>query len=60
MKQNRFRSRLMWIALVAVVGGVVKHYIPGVSDDFQIVTDAAIAVLTIVGVLNNPTDVGKF
>lgn len=56
MKQNRFRSKITWVAIVLVVVGVAKRYIPGISDDIQFISDAVIAILTIVGVLNDPTN----
>jgi uncharacterized membrane protein len=60
MKQNRFRSKIVWVAAVAIVGGVIKHYIPSITDDWQLLTDAAIALLALFGVLNNPTDKESF
>lgn len=54
--QSRLRSRLTWIVIVGVVVGVVKHYIPGITDDVQLISDAVITILTIVGVLNDPTN----
>ena len=60
MKQNRFRSKAAWLVTIAVVGGVVKHYIPGISVDYQIITDAGIALATVWGVFNDPTSKGQF
>ena len=54
--QNRLRSRASWLIVVAVLGGVIKHYIPGISDDWQILTDAAITILTVFGIFNDPTN----
>ena len=56
MKQNRLRSKAAWVIIAAVVGGVVKRYIPGITDDWQLVTDAIITVLTVFGVFNDPTN----
>ena len=60
MKQERWRSKIMWISVLAVVGGVVTRYIPGIAEDYQLITDAVITVLALVGVLNNPTDKEHF
>jgi uncharacterized membrane protein len=60
MKQKRYQSKVVWITAAAIVGGVIKHYIPGITDDYQLITDAAIALLALFGVLNDPTTKGKF
>lgn len=53
---ERLQSKVVVITTVAIIGGIIKHYIPGISDDFQIVTDAMIAILSIYGVFNDPTN----
>lgn len=56
MKQSRFTSRASWLIVVAVLGGVIKHYIPTISDDWQLITDAIITILTVFGIFNDPTN----
>lgn len=60
MVQNRFRSKVLWLAVVAVVVGVVTRYIPDVSTDVKFIADAVITLLTLFGVLNDPTSKDKF
>ncbi len=51
---------MTWVVIVGVVVGVVKRYIPGISDDVQVISDAVIAILAVVGVLNDPTNKDGF
>lgn len=60
MTQGRFRSKVLWLAVVAVVVGVVTRYIPDVSTDVKFIADAVITLLTLFGVLNDPTSKDKF
>ena len=60
MTQNRLRSKVLWVAVVAVVVGVVTRYIPNVSTDVKFIADAVITLLTLFGVLNDPTSKDKF
>lgn len=60
MVQNRFRSKVLWLAVVAVVVGVVARYIPDVSTEVKFIADAVITLLTLFGVLNDPTSKDKF
>lgn len=60
MAQNRLRSKVLWLAVVAVVVGVVTRYIPDVSTDVKFIADAVITLLTLFGVLNDPTSKDKF
>jgi uncharacterized membrane protein len=54
--QDRLRSKASWVVVAVVLGGVIKHYIPGISDDWQLLTDAIITILTVFGIFNDPTN----
>jgi len=60
MTQNRFRSYLMWaaiIAQVAVIFGFLGMWdkLGITSDVFKGVATAILEILTLIGVINNPT-----
>ena len=54
--QNRLSSKASWVVVAAVIGGVIKHYTPVISDDWQLITDAVITILTVFGIFNDPTN----
>ncbi|MFA6718290.1 MAG: phage holin [Prevotella sp.] len=58
--QSRWKSAVMWAAIVAQVVGVIGllglwDKLGMTSDTLQGVATAVITVLTLIGVLNNPT-----
>jgi uncharacterized membrane protein len=61
MKQNRFRSVVMWAAVAAqvfVILGVTGGYdVLGIAEPvLKVVVSAILEILTLIGILNNPTD----
>lgn len=65
MKQNRFKSRVVWTAIIAQIISICQ--LAGIFEkigiDAGIVGDVAAAVLqlcVVVGILNNPTDAQNF
>lgn len=59
--QNRFKSRVLWVAvlaqIVSVIGLVGGWEAIGITSEvFQGVATAILEILTLLGVLNNPTD----
>ncbi|SHI42267.1 phage holin [Parasporobacterium paucivorans] len=57
--QNRWKSKVLWVAIIAqvvsilVLVGVIDI---GVGDQIQQVGALLLQILTILGVVNNPTD----
>jgi uncharacterized membrane protein len=65
MTQNRFRSKVAWLAVVALLGFVLGNYglydaIGMTNESFKTLVDLAFAALTTFGVFNNPTDASNF
>ena len=58
--EQTLEVKVLWLAVVAVVVGVVTRYIPDVSTDVKFIADAVITLLTLFGVLNDPTSKDKF
>ena len=54
--KDRIKSPVVWAAVLAQVILVVGLYAPDISDTIKIIGTAAIEILTLFGVLNNPTD----
>lgn len=65
MAQNRWKSKVVWttiVALVILLGGNYGLWdmIGMTGETFQTAADLAIAVLVAVGILNNPTSKDAF
>ena len=58
--QKRFKSKVVWAAVLAQVLLIVGLYLPEVSEEIKIVGTAVIEILTLFGILNNPTDKESF
>lgn len=63
MKQNRFKSKVLWMAVTAQVGVILIATGAVSVSELQTVNTIIAAVLEIlvtVGILNSPTDKEKF
>ena len=54
--KDRLKSKVVWTAIIAQVLLIVALFMPEMSDNIKIVSTAVVEILTLVGVLNNPTD----
>ena len=54
--QNRFKSAVVWGAVLAQILLVIGFFFPEISDGVKIVGGAIIEILTLFGILNNPTN----
>ena len=64
MTQNRWKSKIVWttiVALVVLVGGNygLWNYIGMTSEVFQQAANLVLTVLVAVGIINNPSDSEK-
>jgi len=57
---ERFKSPVVWLAVMAQVLLVVTLFAPQFSEQVKIIATAVIEILTLVGVLNNPTNPNGF
>lgn len=63
MNQNRFKSPVVWAAVVAQVLSIlvaVGVLLPAASDAVNAVVASVLQMLVIFGVLNNPTNGAAF
>lgn len=58
--QERWKSKVVWLAVLAQVLIIVGLFVPGVAEPIKIVGTAIIEILTLFGILNNPTDKENF
>ena len=58
--QNRFKSAVVWSAVLGQVLLIVTLFHPELTDTIKIVCTAIIEILTLFGFLNNPTDKNGF
>ena len=61
MEQNRFKSKVVWTSILAIVALVMNNYglwqFIGMNEEvFTSLVNMVLGVLVLVGVLNNPTD----
>lgn len=57
---ERMKSPVVWLAVIAQVVVIVGLFKPEISDTIKIVGTAIVEMLTLFGILNNPTDGEKF
>ena len=65
MEQNRWKSKIVWTTLVALIVLIGGNYglwdaIGMTSETFQTAADLVMTILIAVGIINNPTDSVKF
>jgi uncharacterized membrane protein len=60
MEQNRFRSPVVWAAVLAQVLLIITMFAPQISEPVKVIGTAVIEILTLFGILNNPTDKQNF
>ena len=54
--QNRFKSPVVWLAVLAQICVIVGLFAPDVTDTAKVIGTSIIEILTLFGILNNPTD----
>lgn len=58
--QNRFKSAIVWSAVLGQVLLIVALFHPEMTEPLKIFCTALIEILTLFGILNNPTDKHNF
>lgn len=63
--QNRLKSKVLWLAMFALVGFILGNWglfelLGLTSETFNTLTELVLAVLIGLGVVNNPTDQAKW
>ena len=58
--QNRFKSSVVWLAVLSQILLVVGLFLPNITEEIKIIGTAVIETLTLFGILNNPTNKNNF
>ena len=58
--QNRLKSRVLWMAVAALIAFVTKEWLGWEIPKFDEFVELLLAALTAFGVVNNPTDKNNF
>lgn len=53
---ERLKSPVVILQLISVIGAVVMHFFPQVSDTVKYIVDTVVIVYNIFAGLNNPSD----
>jgi uncharacterized membrane protein len=60
MEQNRIKSKVVWLAVLAQALLIISLFMPQISEPVKLVGTALIEMLTLFGILNNPTNAAGF
>ncbi|MDD6484880.1 MAG: hypothetical protein PUF72_10005 [Clostridiales bacterium] len=58
--KQRLKSPIVWTAIIAQAVIIAGVFCEGLGDNIKIIGAAAVEILTVLGILNNPTDSEKF
>ena len=58
--QNRLKSPILWLAIASFVAFITKTYFNYEIPEFDVAVDMLLGILTMLGVLNNPTNKESF
>lgn len=56
MKQNRWQSYTLWIAIASFIALISKTYFNYEIPEFDAIVTSLLNIAVIVGIINNPTD----
>lgn len=59
MKQ-RLKSPVVWLAVLAQICIVLAMFSPQLSDEVKVIGTCVVEILTLFGILNNPSDGNNF
>ena len=60
MKQSRFKSPVVWLAILLQIVNIIALFWPDMSEPIKIIGTVIIQSLAIFGVLNDPTNPNGF
>lgn len=58
--KERFKSPVVWLAVIAQICIVITMFAPSISDTFKVIGTCVVEILTLFGILNNPADSSSF
>ena len=59
MKQ-RLKSPVVWLAVLAQICVVLAMFSPHLGDEVKVIGTCVVEILTLFGILNNPSDGNNF
>lgn len=60
MKQSRLKSKVVWLAVLSQILIILGVFVPQISDEVKVVGTAIIEIVTLFGILNDPTSKDNF
>lgn len=54
--KERLKSKVVWLAILAQVVVVVAVFSPQIAEELKAISIPIIEIVTLIGILNNPTD----
>ena len=60
MKQSRLKSKVVWLAVLSQILIILGVFVPQISDEVKVVGTALIEIVTLFGILNDPTSKDNF
>lgn len=58
--KERLKSPVVWAAVLSQLCIIIALFAPDISDEFKTAAACVIEILTLLGILNNPTDKNNF
>ena len=58
--KTRLKSPVVWVAVIAQIAIIVALFSPTVSEEVKTIGTCVVEILTLFGILNNPTDCNNF
>ena len=58
--KERLKSPIVWISIIAQISLIIAVFNKTISDDFKVIGVSLIEILTLIGILNNPSSNDKF
>lgn len=60
MMKERLKSKVVWTAVLSQVLIIIALFLPDITEQGKIIGTAILEILTLFGILNNPTDKENF
>lgn len=57
--KDRLKSHTVWGGIIAQICIIIALVNPAIESDFKIITTALLEIVTLVGLINNPSDRGE-
>lgn len=58
--KDRLKSAVVWVAVIAQVCMIIAMYNGAIAENVKIIATAIVEILTLFGILNNPTSRDSF